>query len=177
MRTPTDPIRIELTPREAELYKLACSDDDVPGEAPGQAATQLWDLLQERQAISSIRLAYLLDPELNVGGRGKSRIDVFEGNGTRGRAILEHPHFVTYLRYLVEGPDLPPTTIAGFVRIVREDRGTSGEVMSQLQAYARAQTRKLGNDWDIAEEFFKLAIECGADRFATAIRRASMQAR
>ena len=81
-----------------------------------------------------------------------------------------------YLRYLVEGPALPASTIAGFVRIVQRDLGTSGEVMSQLQAYARAETRKLSRDYDAAEEFFKLAIECGADRFAQAIRRAAMQA-
>jgi hypothetical protein len=174
------PSRIALTRVEADLYRIACSDEDnpQPSEAdPGDAAVRLVESLQEREAIPHLRLAYFTDPDLNIGGHGRSRRQVFERNGCCGRAILEHPHFVPYLRYFVEGPLLPPPTIEGFVRIVREDLGSSGQVMSQLQSYARAEARRLDDRYDVPEELFKLALECGVERFAGAIRRAALSAR
>jgi hypothetical protein len=180
MNTIAVPPPIQLTRAEAELYRIACSDEDDlrPGDGdPGDAASRLIESLEHRNVIPDVRLAYFTDPELNIGGHGRSRREVFERNGCRGRAILEHPHFIPYLRYFIEGPQLPTPTVEGFVRIVREDRGTSGEVMSQLQRYARAEARRLGEHYDVAEELFKLALECGAERFAAAIRSAAMSAR
>lgn len=94
-----------------------------------EPAHELACSLLEREAIPPIRWRYFTDPELNVRGHGKSRLQVFERNGTRGDAILGHPHFHKYLRYFVLGPDVPASTIASFTGLVDECAPvTSGDV-------------------------------------------------
>lgn len=64
------------------------------------------DLKDHReQAASAARASgfFPLVMEYFPGGRGRSRADVFEKNGTRGEAIFRHPHFLTYLRYFLYG--------------------------------------------------------------------------
>lgn len=180
MNVPT-PTAVELTPEESALWaKIPKSGAPGPDESAEVMATaeSLARSLLGRGAIPEPRRRYFLDPALNIGGSG-SRAEVFERNGTRGEAILRHPHFLPYLRYFILGPDLPAPTIAEFLRIVEEDAGTSGEVMDQLRRYARAEIRRQRlNPKRTAEEFHKLAIEVGlGDGLARAIRDAAMQAR
>jgi len=100
-----------------------------------------------------------------IGGRGRSRREVFEGNGTRGPAIFQHPNFVEYLRYFVYGPDLPKPAIEAFQQNLIDcgkpfslGRGIS------VGEFARRLTRSHGlQARDAAEEFYKLALECGLD--------------
>jgi hypothetical protein len=102
------------------------------------------------------------------GGHGKSHKDVFENNRRQGDAIVEHPSIVSYLRYFMDGPALPPSTIEGFRKILIEDSGTSGMVMDQLCKFVRAETRRLGLKRGIArEEFWRLAQEVGYLHAAT----------
>lgn len=127
-----------------------------------------------RKAIPAVRLAYFTDPDLNAGGHGNSRRDVFERNGTAGDAILSHPHFAKYLLYFIHGPDLLPEVVAGFVKILDDDAGTSGEVLDQIRAYVRRQVRDRGMEpGHAAEEFFKLAHEVGRDDLAESVRAAA----
>ena len=126
------------------------------------AAAQLAGSLLNRRAIPEDRLRYFTDAELNIGGHGRSRADVFESNGARGDAMLRHPHFLKYLKYFLYGPDLPAETVARFRQIVIDDAGTSGMILDQLRRFARAEARRLssGRRTDVHEEFFKLALEC-----------------
>lgn len=64
----SDRLRASIEP----AYELACS-------------------LLERDAIPPIRWRYFTDPELNVRGHGKSRLQVFERNGTGGDADSSIP--------------------------------------------------------------------------------------
>lgn len=139
---------------------------------------QLTESLLRRSAIPSSRIKYLTDPEFFVGGYGKSRKQVFERNGCIGHEIFRHPDFMKYLRYFIHGPDLPEDTIAGFCKIVEEDRGTSGEVLDQITSFVRKQTKdeKLEKH-ATAEEFFKLAHEIGQPHFAEAARSAAISVR
>lgn len=181
------PKLVELSPREAALaaqidfspdyLRLGDRFTDVIQESCA-AGAKLAKSLLARQAIPQLRIDYFTDPRLNIGTK-LSRQGVFEGNGTCGDDILEHPNFLPYLRYFIHGPDLPPATIDGFCRIVQEDRGTSGMVLDQLHRYARREIRERGlSQLDAAEEFFKLALECGlgVDR-ARGVRKAALKAK
>src|ERR1700730_11360493 len=65
--------------------------------AVGAASQKLMESLIARKAIPEVRTKFFTDPEFNIGGRGRSRANIFEKNGTRGGAIFRHPHFLKYL--------------------------------------------------------------------------------
>ncbi len=139
---------------------------------------QLAESLLRRGAIPAVRLAYFTDADMNVGGRGKSRKQVFEGNGTKGAAIFRHAHFMEYLRYFIYGPDLPEPTVRGFCKIVEDDAGTSGMLLSQITAFVRKEVRERRLDRrHAAAEFFKLANEVGKPEMAETVRHAAMSVR
>lgn len=90
------PEQVALTPEERALLERI--DFDGTGfpepevvRASGAAAAELTHSLLDRGAIPEIRLRYVTDPELNIGGHGKSRAEVFERNGCVGEAMLQHP--------------------------------------------------------------------------------------
>lgn len=135
----------------------------------------LTDLLLKREAIPAVRLKYLSDPEFNPSGRGKSRIQVFEKNGTPEEEISSHANFMKHLKYFIFGPDLPEYVISDFISTVV----CSGRIcLSDIQGYnakARAYVRSSGFDsHTVAEEFFKLAMEHGAIPSSAASLRASI---
>lgn len=183
----TVPRPIDLAPKEAALAGRIDFDPDPLGlgerfihviRQSCAAAPKLAKSLLARRAIPELRLDYFTDPRFNTRTK-MSRQEVFERNGTRGEAILEHPNFLPYLRYFIYGPNLPTAVIEGFCRIVREDRGTSGMVLDQLHRYVRKEIRERPlNRLDAAEEFFKLALECDLDLSrARGIRTAALQTR
>jgi hypothetical protein len=149
---------VPLTPEEAALRQQMEAELSGGGTYAGKAAHQLMTLLRARNAIPDVRIRNFTEPF--PGGRGKSHQDVFVRNGCRGEAIFKHPHFVPYLRYFMDGPALPATTIEGFRRILIDDSGTSGMVMDQLCRFVRAEARRLGLERSVArEEFWRLAEE------------------
>lgn len=176
---------VKLTDEEAKLHAEIVWDigstlgwDNKARAANLDRIGRLARSLLARRAIPAVRLAHLTDPEMNVGGHGKSRREVFEKNGTSGDALLTHPHFAKYLRYFIHGPDLPPEVVRGFVKILDDDAGTSGMVLDQIQRYVRAEVRGRGLEpGDAAEEFFKLAHEVGRPDLAGEVRTAAKQAR
>ena len=178
---------LELSDHESKLFALVNFSEREMSERPPRnpqamfaASEELTHLLLDRGVIPDVRLRYFTDADLNVGGRGKSRQDVFIRNGCTGDGILRSPHFLKYLRYFVLGPVLPVDVIAGFRQLVLDDRGTSGEVMSQLGSYARAKAKLLKSPvlYDLHEEFYKLALECGVDEYvASTVRKAAQSAR
>ena len=149
---------VELAPEETEYRQKMEQEFSKSSSYSGHAAHQLFKSLCARNAIPQVRLDYLTKPY--PGGHGKSHKDNFENHGCRGEAILEHPLFVPYLRYFIDGPALPATTIAGFRKILIEDAGTTGMVMDQLCRFVRAETRRLRLERSTArDEFWKLARE------------------
>lgn len=141
------------------------------------AMEALFDSLVERDAIPEIRWRLFTDSDLAETG-SKSRQQVFESNGTSGREIIRHPHFIPYLRHFIIGPDLPTPAIEGLCRILNEDMGTSGELMDRYRAHARATVKMHRIDsHHVATEFFRLAIEIGMDAHAARVLRdAAMKA-
>lgn len=178
--------QVRLTEQEQALFNLVNFDERTLANRPPDdpdamfaASAELMKRLVERNAIPAVRLRYFTDPGFNIGGHGKSREDVFVRNRTSGDAILAHPHFIKHLRYFVLGPDLPQNAIAGFRQILISDVGTSGMLLDQLCKFTRAESRALSSPsrYDVHEEFFKLAMECGLDTyFATSVRKAAQSA-
>ena len=116
---------IELKPGEQKLWDAIYFDPPTPRfdhdriRASIEPAFRLTKSLLKRDAIPEVRLRYVTDPELNVRGHGKSRIEVFERNGTRGDDIFRDPNFHKYLRYFVLGPEVPSSTIAAFTQLTK----------------------------------------------------------
>lgn len=174
------PRPVPLTPQEKALFDRV--DFELSSEYESRmeslaAAADLTESLIARDAIPEVRCRNLTDPELNVGGRKRSRIAGFELNGVQGRGIFEHPNFLKYLRYFLFGPDLPEASIEVFRGLLIDDAGTSGMIVDALCQCALAEACRLGR-YDAAEEFFKLALECGVDEgVARSVRDAAMRAR
>jgi hypothetical protein len=175
---------VKLNDHEQALYDAVCWDLDQLAKKDDRLAHfekmgQLAESLLERDAIPNIRVAYFTDPAMNIGGNGKSRQDLFEKNGTSGKAIFRHAHFMAHLRYFLFGPYLPKDSIAGFCEIIDDDAGTSGMLLKQIEAYVRKQVRDKGlSRSHAAEEFFKLAHEIKAGSFiAECVRSAAMSVR
>jgi len=157
---------IQLTSEETALRQQMEAEFSSKVPYTGKAASYLLKLLHSRGAIPEARVHDLMNPF--PGGRKKSHWDVFVENGRAGNGILEHPHFVAYLRYLMDGPALPTSTIEGFRKILIEDNGTTGMVMDQLCRFVRAETRSLALRRNVAkEEFWRLAQEVGYPHAAT----------
>jgi hypothetical protein len=151
---------IELTPEEADLRKQMEVDFSSGSPYSGKAAHPLLQSLHTRGAIPEARVRDFTEPF--PGGRGKSHKDIFDRNNRQGDAIVEHPNFVSYLQYFMDGPALPGSTVEGFRKILIQDSGTSGMVMDQLCKFVRAETRRLGLERGTArEEFWRLAQEVG----------------
>src|SRR5712671_7060683 len=115
---------VELTAEEAAFRQQMEAEFSSGSPYSGNAARCLLKSLHTRGVIPEARVRDFTEPF--PGGRGKSHKDVFEKNGHRGDAIVEHPNFVSYLRYFMDGPALPAGTIEGFRKILIEDSGTSG---------------------------------------------------
>jgi hypothetical protein len=156
---------IQLTAHEQSLLEQIHFDWTGHDQLRSSLApmAELTALLLDRNAIPEIRLRYFTDPDCNPGGRGKSRQDIFEKNGTSGDEILEHPNFLGYLDYFVFGPKLPIGVIQQFREMARfSGHLTVGDV-NDLMPGARAAVRSAQLDPShAADEMYKLALECGA---------------
>lgn len=139
----------------------------------GEGSAKLTELLLARQgAIPSQRIAYFTEPEYCIGGRGSSHKELFARNLRQG-SMLEHPHFLAYLRYFIYGPDLPEHVIGAFAAKVEECGQVTSSDIIPLAKHARHLTRSHGLDpREASEEFYKLALEYGLDSgYAEIIRK------
>jgi len=155
---------IPLTSEEQTLFSEICFDWQSHEELRGSLVPMeaLASSILRRGVVPELRVAYFTDPEFNPGGRGKSRQDIFEKNGTSGEEILRHPHFLKHLEYFVCGPDLPAAAIEKF-RNEAYSSHLSGSDVGDLTPWARSCVRDNHLDpHHASEEFFKLAVECGA---------------
>lgn len=156
---------IHLTAHEQELLEKILFDwtdhDQLRSSLDPMAA--LSESLLARGVIPVARFRYFNDPECNPGGRGKSRQDIFERNGTCGDEIMEHPNFLKYLQYFIFGPNLPSSVICQFKEMAKFSGHLTASDLSDLVPGAKAVVRSEQLiPAQAAEEFYKLALECGA---------------
>ncbi len=139
----------------------------------GKHVVALMERLKKRKAIPTHRLQWFTDPECNIGGRGSSYLEIFERNLHGTNDVRLHPHFLAHLRYFIYGPDLPEAVMEAFVAAVKEcGQVTSSDVLPLArEAKTLARNHQLDKN-KAAEEFFKLARECGLSvSTATMIRK------
>jgi hypothetical protein len=177
---------IKLTAEEKALvsridFDPTSSKRSEPGysNAVGEAALGLMKSLIARNAIPEVRMRYFSDADFNVGGRGRSRAQIFENNGTGGEAIFRHSHFLKYLRYFLYGADLPPQVIEAFREKIADIRFVTSSDIIPLATFGRQMARANRLDaGDAAEEFFKLSLDCGLELYeARSIRDSVKTAR
>lgn len=135
----------------------------------------LFNSLVNRNAIPEHRRNWFHEPSFFIGGRGKSRKQLFEKNGTVGKEILRHPHFYRYLHYFIFGPNLPEGLMAGYERFVHQLMKplTSGDV-EPLRKEIRRLMRSYDLDRSSSEEIYKLALELDLGRWnAESVYRAA----
>lgn len=173
------PRSVELTDEEASLNEQIPSlpDRGLPWGPIADAMESLFKSLIQRDAIPAVRLRVFDDPK-QAEKRGKSPKQVFESNGTCGDHICRHPNFIKYLRYFINGPDLPSAAIKEFCRILNDDQGTSGMILDQLRRYVRSCVREYRLDRHSAgSQFYRLAVELGIDHDPHVVRTAAMSTR
>lgn len=173
--------KIELTKAEQDLFdqiewnsKIWLRWDQEQQILNFERVGQLSESLIRRKAIPKIRGDVWSKPDMNPGGRGKSRQEVFESNGCHGTEIIRHPHFMPHLRYFILGPDLPPDTIKRFAEAV-DDLGADVDSITRF-VRNEVRTRGLRND-RADDEFFKLAHELGHPEYADSVRNAAHSVR
>ena len=155
---------ISLSAEERVLFAEIRFDWKNHEELRGSLAPmeRLASSILSRKGVPEVRLAYFSEPEFNPTGRGKSRQDIFEKNGTSGGEILRHPHFLKHLEYFICGPDLPDVAIERFKSEAGSSHLTGSDIVD-LGPHARSCVRQYRLDpLHASEEFFKLAVECGA---------------
>jgi hypothetical protein len=169
---------ISLTKEEADILDGLLFEwdflDDSAAKLNGERAAALTSSLLRRKGIPDVRLKYFTEAEYRRGRIKGSHHELFHRNGLRDHELMRHPHFLPYLKYFLFGPDLPKDAIQRFKeQVARCGQVTSGDVIS-LGKFARSETRALGlAPHEAAEEYFKLAIECGIwVSYAHAIRDA-----
>ena len=170
--------KIDLTAEEsallAQINFVGRAHDDLRRSCA--AAGQLTPLLLDRNAIPAQRLLYFTDRDHHDGKR--SRVEVFERNGTTGDDILVHGNFLRHLRYFVHGADLPPPLQQTMQEAVGDaEHFTSGD-LEPIRTLARQLCRAHGLNSSHADAFFQLMIDLdlGADH-AHSVRRAILSVR
>lgn len=168
---------IDLTSEEEELKAAIHFEYDAlksyeVAQANGERAARLYELLEKRGVIPEHRMRYWEDPRYNYGRMKGSRKHIFERNGASGREIYERPRFLKYLKYFLDGADLPAPLIGRFVEKVRDIGHVSGSDALDLAKEARSEVRRFGlTPHDASEEYYKLALDCGiAQMWANTIR-------
>lgn len=157
--------RINFDTRDHDAIKQSCA-----------ASAKLMPILLDRSAIPAERLAYFTDPGCLDGKR--SRLDIFEGNGTRGNEVFEHPNFLKYLRYFVHGSQLPLKVQQAMREAVGDSKNFTSGDLEPLRVLARRLVRQYALGSTSSDAFFQLAIDLGlSDDHAHSIRKAASSVR
>jgi hypothetical protein len=139
----------------------------------GHRAAALFKSLLARKAIPEVRLRYFADPDYFLGkGKGSIR-DHFLSNSRTDEAMYQHAHFLQYLRYFIFGSLVPHEMKREFLEECNDFLATP-QTLSKL---AKSQAKKLGSqkvDWP--DEYYRLALDCGAGQHVAAAVRNSLKA-
>lgn len=175
--------KIELTPDEQQLFdSLEWNTDEFNRKDHVERGNllenqyKLTESLIKRGAIPEIRRRWFTDAELNIAGRGKSRMDIFQSHGTTGDDIMRHQQFGPHLWYFIHGPNLPQSTLQGFCKIIDDDMGTSGELLDAVTQFVRSEVRAKRLDYKAPDEFTKLVNELDRPNLAEPVRSAAKAA-
>ena len=143
-----------------EFNRMSGHSEKWHSEKIGEKQRELMVRLVRRDAIPAHRFAWLYDPE-HVVGLSKSRWAIFcENFGASDERVFEHPHWFAggYLPFLVGVINLPVRVVEEFRSDAEYRTGHSGYEMGMKY---RSVAKSLGLTKSSAEEFQKLALDCG----------------
>lgn len=130
----------------------------------GSSAARLFNSLKSKGLIPEVRLRVFADDNY-ASGRGPSPRSSFHKNGHSDDTMLEHPHFLKYLKYFIYGPLLPTVVIAEIQNKLNE----LGPITSSDHITLRRFIRKITRDHKLqktdAEEVFRLILELEDDLY------------
>lgn len=157
--------QIDFNQRSHESLRRSCA-----------ASAKLMPLLLQRKAIPAQRLRYFDDPELNDGN--KSRMQVFEGNGTSGADIFGYGNFLLHLRYFIHGAELPQHIKVEMTTLVGDPSNFTSGDLEPIRKLARQLARSSGLGASSAGKFFQLMNDVGlSPNDADSVRRAVLSVR
>jgi len=161
---------VDLTSDEKILFDQI---DFTGRDYCAEQAHKLAKSLIERNVIPKIRLEYFTEPQYNIQGRGKSRLQNWKRENLD--EILKHPHFIKYLQYFINGPKISPEHIYEFEELVKKsDPITSGDTID-FCSLAKKQAKSSGKKAkDEAEEYYKLCLEIGIDEETARVIRSAV---
>ena len=174
-------MKIELTEREAALAAKieARKENHEPDAWDGvvSAMTELWRSLTQREAIPAARWQFFNDPECYIGGHGRSHRQTVEINN-KG-PFYTSTAFPRYLHYFIHGPNLPVSVAVALQKRIDDcSPPFNGTDALEVAAYARQLCRSHGLGNRDADEFYKLALDCGLDPdYARTVRDSVKQVR
>ena len=159
--------KIELTEEETKLFDSAQScnieNNFEDNQKSLNSSLQLTELLIARKAIPINRLKYFTHSEFQHGGIKMSRKEVFESNGTKGKAIFKHPHFIKYLIYFINGANVS-NDIYEVSKASIENTSFQDDAISNIFAYlkfTKSIPKDKANRNNFANEIFKLVVDLG----------------
>ena len=124
---------------------------------------RLFASLMDKKLIPQRRLRYLTQKELQTGYKKKSRLEIFEDNGTKGEEIFSHPHFLKYLRFFVEGPQVDEHILELIKGVISENFDEDDQVEEFIRRVKQfVPSPKEARD-KFAQEVFKLAVDMDWD--------------
>jgi len=133
-----------------------------PARQNGAKAADLAEMLLARGAIPEIRYAVFADDECAIG-RGPSPLTVFRRKNSSRRDVLEHPHFLKWLRYFIFGPNLPATFLAAFYAKIEELGDITSGDYETLRHFIRPLVKRFDLIKSETDEVFKAALEFGLE--------------
>jgi hypothetical protein len=140
------------------------------------ASAQIVPLLLDRGAIPPHRLRYFNDPEYNNGTH--SRHQAFKRHGRSFQQVIEHPHFLKHLRYLIHGTDLTVSVQHAMADAVGEPAHFTSGDLEPLCVLARRLARQHSLGPTSSNAFFQLTLDLGlAADIAHQVRQAVARVR
>lgn len=153
-------MKIELTKEEQRLLDTI-PNYEINSDAKYEIRIQqlensekLFELLYEREAIPSVRLGYFTKPEYNLSNTKKSHFDILGDISLNG-------NFLKYLKYFIEGAELPEFFKIKLNQIIKENRFEDVIIEKSkpiIRDYAQVNLNKSDIDY-FSEEIFKFYID------------------
>ncbi len=123
----------------------------------------LYQSLVARGGIPAERIRYYTLADRYPGGQGRSREAWYEANGSPIDGAHLEASFLPRLEYYLYGPNLPADIVAAFRQAALSDGRLSSWEIERLKPGVMQVVRALPQEIALsAEEFLKLAFECGA---------------
>lgn len=153
-------MKIELTKEEQRLldtipnYEINSDEEYKIRIQKLENSKELFELLYKRDAIPSVRMNYFFKPEYNLSNTKKSHSDILGDISLNG-------NFLKYLKYFIEGAELPEFFKIKLSQIIKDNRFEDNIIEKSkpiIRDYAQVNLNKSDID-HFSEEIFKFYID------------------